>query len=96
VFVDLQAARLKRQGLADETRIDATLGVAPAKHWLAAGPDLCRPGRSRPVLVLGEDEVSVVRSFGDWSVPRSAGATRLSGRETARDRGVVLALWRRL
>ncbi|MCY0639987.1 hypothetical protein, partial [Klebsiella pneumoniae] len=27
VFVDLQVARLKRQGLADETRFDATLGL---------------------------------------------------------------------
>jgi hypothetical protein len=96
VFVDLEAARLKRQGLADETRIDATLGVRPAKHWLVlaqtyAGQADRRPVRSRWV----KNEVSVVRAFGDWSAQVGWRDT-LIGRETARDRGVVLAMWRRL
>jgi len=96
VYVDLQAARLKREGLADETRIDATLGVRPTKRWLLlaqtyAGQADRSPIRSRWL----KSEVSVVRSFGDWSV-QGGWRDTVSGRETARDRGVVLALWRRL
>jgi hypothetical protein len=96
VFVDLEAARLKRQGLADETRIDATLGVRPAKNWLIlaqtyAGQADRSPVRSRWV----KSELSLVRAFGDWSVQAGWRDTPM-GRETPRDRGLVLAMWRRL
>ena len=96
VFIDLEAARLKRQGLANETRIDATLGVRPAKNWLMlaqtyAGQADRRPVRSRWV----KNEFSVVRAFGDWSVQAGWRDTS-AGRETPRDRGVVLGLWRKL
>lgn len=96
VYVELEAARLKREGLADETRLDATLGMRPAKDWLLlaqtyAGQADRSPIRSRWV----KSELSVVRSFGDWSV-QGGWRDTVSGRETARDRGVVLALWRRL
>lgn len=96
VFVDLEAARLKRQGLADETRLDATLGVRPAKRWLIlaqtyAGQADRSPVRSRWL----KSELSVVRAVGDWSV-QAGWRDTLMGRETARDRGFVLAIWRRL
>lgn len=96
VFVDLEAARLRRQGLADETRIDATLGVRPAKNWLIlaqtyAGQADRNPVRSRWV----KSELSVVRAFGDWSVQAGWRDTPL-GRETTRDRGFTLAVWRKL
>lgn len=96
VFVDLEAARLKRQGLADETRVDATLGIRPAKKWLVlaqayAGWADRGPIRARWV----KNELSVVRAFGDWSVQAGWRDTSL-GRETARDRGLVLALWRKV
>jgi len=96
VYVDLQAARLRRRGLADETRVDATLGVRPLKNWLVlaqtyAGQADRSPVRSRWL----KSEISLVRTFGDWSV-QAGWRDTVSGRETARDRGVVLALWRRL
>jgi len=96
VFVDLEAARLRRQGLADETRIDATLGVRPAKKWLIlaqtyAGQADRGPVRSRWV----KSELSVVRAFGDWSLQAGWRDTPV-GRETPRDRGFVLAVWRKL
>ncbi|WP_354668900.1 hypothetical protein [Caulobacter sp. RL271] len=96
VYVDLQVARLKRQGLADETRMDATLGARPARNWLVlaqtyAGQADRSPVRSRWL----KSEISIVRSFGDWSV-QGGWRDTVSGRETARDQGVVLALWRRL
>ena len=96
VFVDLEAARLKRQGLADETRIDATLGVRPAKRWLIlaqtyGGQADRSPVRSRWI----KSELSVVRAVGDWSLQAGWRDTP-QGRETARDRGFVLAVWRKL
>lgn len=96
VYVDLQAARLKRQGLADETRIDTTLGLRPAKGWLLLAQTY--GGQTdRDTVRAGwlKGELSVVRSLGTWSV-QAGWRDTLSGRETARDRGVVLALWRRL
>ena len=96
VFVDLQAARLKREGLADETRVDVTLGARPARNWLLlvqtyAGRADRSPVRSHWI----KQEISVVRAFGDWSV-QAGWRDTISGRETSRDRGVVLGLWRRL
>ncbi|WP_297508025.1 hypothetical protein [uncultured Caulobacter sp.] len=94
-FFDLEVARLKRRGLADETRFDATFGLRPGRDWLLlaqtyAGEADRRPIRSRWL----KSDLSVVRTFGDWSVQAGWRET-LSGRETARDRGVVLATWRR-
>ncbi len=96
VFVDLQAARLKRQGLADETRIDATLGMRPAKNWLLLAQTYA--GRADRGLIDArwvKTELSVVRSFGDWSL-QAGWRDTTQGRETARDRGVTLGVWRRL
>ncbi|HJV41577.1 hypothetical protein [Caulobacter sp.] len=96
VFVDLQAARLKRQGLANETRIDATLGLRPAKAWLLLAQTYAGQADRADVDARWiKSEISVVRAFGDWSV-QGGWRDTVSGRETARDRGVVLAVWRRL
>lgn len=96
VFVDLQAARLRRQGLADETRIDATLGLRPAKGWLLLAQTYAgQADRAGVDARWVKTEVSAVRGFGDWSV-QAGWRDTVSGRDTARDQGVVLALWRRL
>lgn len=96
VFVDLQAARLKRQGLADETRIDATLGLRPAKAWLLLAQTYAGQADRADIDARWiKTELSVVRALGDWSV-QGGWRDTVSGRETARDRGVVLAVWRRL
>ena len=96
VYVDLQAARLKRRGLADETRFDATLGVKPADHWeLLAQTYAGQADHGATSARWLKTELSVVRAFGDWSAQVGWRDT-ISGRETARDRGVVLAVWRRL
>lgn len=96
VYADLQAARLQRRGLADENRLDATLGVKVSDHWeiltqTNAGWADDRAVRARWL----KTEFSVVRAFGDWSL-QAGWRDTVSGRETARDRGVVLAVWRRL
>ena len=96
VYVDLQAARLQRQGLADETRIDTTLGLRPAKGWLLLTQTYGgQTDRDTIKARWLKGEVSVVRSLGEWRV-QAGWRDTLSGRETARDRGVVLAFWRRL
>ena len=94
-FVDLQIARLQRSGLADETRLDATLGVRPAGDWLIlaqayAGQADVRPSPSRWL----KGELSVVRSLGAWSLQAGWRQT-LAGQGTTLDRGVILGVWRR-
>lgn len=96
VFVDLQAARLKRQGLADETRLDTTLGVRPDRRWLVLAQTYA--GKTDRGVVAArwvKGEVSVVRAVGDWRVQLGWRDT-ISGREVTRDRGLLLSLWRRL
>lgn len=96
VFVDLEAARLKREGLADETRLDATLGFRPAKRWLLLAQTYAgQADRGDLDARWVKSEISIVRNIGDWSL-QGGWRDTVSGRETARDRGFVLGLWRRL
>ncbi|NQE64944.1 hypothetical protein [Caulobacter sp. RHG1] len=96
VFVDLQAARLKRQGLADETRVDATLGMRPARDWLVLAQTYAgRTDHGDVGARWVKNEISVVRAVGPWSAQVGWRDT-VVGREVARDRGVMLSLWRRL
>ena len=94
LFVDIQVARLRRPDLADENRLDATLGFKPTQSWLLmtqiyAGETVSRPVRSGWI----KTETSVVRSFGAWSLQTGWRQT-LTGREVARDGGAVVGLWR--
>ncbi len=92
-FADLQIARLRRPGLADENRLDATLGLRPRQSWLVltqiyAGETISRPTRSAWV----KTETSIVRSMGRWSLQAGWRQT-LTGREAAADRGAVIGVW---
>lgn len=94
IFTDLQIARLRRSGLADETRLDATLGFRPSRNWLVmtqtyAGKTDSRLQKARWIKA----EMSVVRNLGDWSVQAGWRQT-LSGRAVAKDGGLVIAVWR--
>jgi len=96
VYLDVQAARLRRQGLADENRLDVTLGLRVRPKMLILAQTYAGQAQRRgrdPRWV--KSEISIVRTFGDWSAQVGWRDT-LSGRETARDKGVVLALWRNL
>ena len=96
VYLDIQAARLRREGLADETRFDTTPGFRPSRGVLLLAQTYAgqahRAGGDTSWL---KSEISVVRAFGDWSAQLGWRDT-IAGRETARDRGVVLAIWRNL
>ncbi|AAK23185.1 hypothetical protein [Caulobacter vibrioides] len=96
VYLDVQAARLRREGLADENRLDVTLGLRPTRKLLVLAQTYAgHADREGPDSRWLKSEISVVRAFGPWSAQVGWRST-LSGRETARDRGVVLALWRNL
>lgn len=95
LFAELQVARLKRSGLADETRADVTLGLRPRPRWLLmaqtyAGQAGSRPVRSRWI----KGEISVARDLGAWSL-QAGWRQAVSGQEAPADHGPVLAVWRR-
>jgi hypothetical protein len=95
LFGEIQVARLKRSGLADETRADATLGLRPAKPWLFLAQTYAGEARSRSIRSRWlKAELSVVRDLGDWSL-QVGWRQALAGRETPADHGAVLAAWRR-
>lgn len=92
-FVDLQTARRMRQGLPDETRVDATAGLHFGEDWMVltqAFGGQADEGGPRWLSL----EASVVRDFGDWSV-QAGWRQAVAGRETPEARGPVIALWRR-
>ena len=94
-FAELQVARLRRSGLADETRIDAAVGVRPAPHWLLMAQAYGGQADSTPVRARWlKQEISVTRDLGAWSLQAGWRQTA-SGREIAADHGPVLAIWRR-
>ncbi len=94
-FGELQVARLKRSGLADETRIDATVGLRPAYRWLLMMQTYAGQADSEPVQSRWcKGEISLTYDFGAWSL-QGGWRQALIGRETPIDHGPVLAVWRR-
>ena len=95
LFGEIQVARLRRSGLADETRVDATVGLRPTPRWLVLGQTYAGQADSHPVRSRWlKTELSLVRDLGPWSL--QAGWRRAAlGRETPADHGPVLAVWRR-
>lgn len=95
-FVEVQAARVWRSNLPDETRLDATLGVHFGPRWLVLSQVYA--GRADGETFRSEwlkTELSVVRELGgDWRLQAGWRATAY-GREAPADHGPVLALWRR-
>jgi hypothetical protein len=91
-FVEVQAARRLRDGLPDETRVDATIGGRIGQDWLVMAQAFggAADGGARWLSV----ETSVTRDFGDWSVQAGWRQT-VAGRETAIAQGPVVAIWRR-
>ena len=92
-FVELEVARRLRQGLPDETRVDATVGAHLGDDWMvltqAFGGET-EDGATRWLSM----EASVVRDFGDWSVQAGWRQT-VAGRETPQASGPVIGIWRR-
>lgn len=92
-FVELQTARRFRTGLADEVRIDATLGAHYGEDWMVLSQVFAGQtdkGGARWASL----ETSVVRRFGDWRV-QAGWRQAVAGREVPESGGPVVALWRR-
>ena len=92
-FVELQAARRVREGLADEVRVDATAGAHFGDDWMVLVQAFGGRADDDGPRWLSM-EASAVRRFGDWSLQAGWRET-VSGRETPRSSGPVIALWRR-
>jgi hypothetical protein len=91
-FVEVQAARRLRDGLPDETRIDATAGVRFGGGWMALGQVYggAADGGARWLSV----EASAVRDLGRWSLQAGWRQT-VAGRRTPAAHGPTVAIWRR-
>lgn len=92
-FVELQAARRMRQGLADETRLDATLGARFAGRWMLLAQAFggqADDGGPRWLSL----ESSIVRDLGLWSL-QAGWRQAVAGRETPEAAGPIVAVWRR-
>ena len=82
-----------RQGLPDETRIDATAGAHLNEDWMVLAQAFggqADDGGPRWLSI----EASVVRDLGDWSI-QAGWRQAVAGRETPESGGPVIALWRR-
>jgi hypothetical protein len=95
MFGELQVARLAREGLPDETRIETTVGWHPARNWLLLFQNYAGRAEAQPVAPMWlKSEVSVVRDLGRWRLQGGWRSTSL-GVEMPNQKGPVLALWRR-
>lgn len=92
-FVELQTARRMRQGLPDETRVDATAGVHLGDDWMVLAQAFGGQADDGGPSWLSV-EASVVRDFGAWSV-QAGWRQAVAGGETPESAGPVIALWRR-
>lgn len=92
-FADVQVARRIRNGLPDETRVDATYGAHYGDDWLLLGQTFggVTDGDGARWLSV---ETSMVRNLGDWSV-QGGWRQSVAGRRTPVANGPILALWRR-
>lgn len=92
-FAEVQAARRMREGLADETRVDATLGLHLDGGWMLLGQAFGGVADDDGPRWLNV-ETSVVRAWGDWSV-QMGWRSAVAGRETPVASGPVIGLWHR-
>lgn len=92
-FFEVQAARRMRENLPDEVRLDVTAGTRLGDNWMVLAQAFggqADDGGPRWLSL----EASVVRDLGDWSV-QAGWRQAVSGRETPRSGGPVIAVWRR-
>lgn len=94
VFAEVQAARLERSGLPDESRLDATLGVDVTPNWLLLLQSYAgKADGGADAPAWGKAEASLVRRVGAWRV-QAGYRTSYFGRNAPLERGPVVALWR--
>jgi len=94
-FIDVEAARLVRSGLADETHVDATFGVTVAPNWQVFLQSYNGRADSHPVAPeWSKLEASLVWKLDRWSLQAGWRQT-VWGQEMPITGGPVVAFWRR-
>jgi hypothetical protein len=94
LFGEVQLARIAREGLPEETRVETTVGWHPARNWLLLAQTYAGRAEAEPVAPIWlKSEVSVVRDIGDWRLQAGWRNSAL-GVETPVAGGPVLAVWR--
>lgn len=93
-FGEVQLARIAREGLPDETRVETTVGWEPRRRWLLLMQTYAGRAEAEPVEPIWiKSEVSVVRDLGDWRLQGGWRASTL-GVESPVSSGPVIAIWR--
>ena len=93
-YEEVQIAALKRRDLPNETRMDTTVGVDLSPRWtvmLQSYSGMAYTAGANPRWLKGE--VSLVRRLGPWRL-QAGWRSVLAGRETSKDTGPVLAIWK--
>lgn len=100
-FLDVQGGyRIRNGGPANEFRLDATVGVRPSDKLLLMAQSFNVVSDGRGTGVFGKARYSNVYLSGvydvtpQWSLQLGAMGT-LGGRNALRERGVLVAIWRR-
>lgn len=91
VFAEVQAARLARNGLPSETRLDLTLGAEPSRDWLLLLQTYS--GWAESGAEWTKLETSAVKRFGPWRA-QAGWRFALAGKSGPAEAGPVLAVWR--
>lgn len=93
-YVDLEAARLFRSELADETHVDLTVGYEARRNWLVLVQTYAGEAETQPVSARWlKVELGLVRRLGSWRVQGGWRNTTL-GRNVPVEGGPVVALWK--
>jgi hypothetical protein len=94
-FVEAQAARVFRQGLPDEDRLDLTVGMHFGEDWMVLNQTYAgRTAEGREAWWVNT-ESSIVRRFGDWSVQAGWRQAVAGLGEVPAQSGPIVAVWRR-
>ena len=94
LFGEVQLARIGREGLPDETRVETTVGWHPARNWLLMAQTYAGRAEAEPTAPLWlKSEVSVVRDIRDWRLQAGWRSSSL-GVESPVSHGPVIAVWR--
>ena len=91
LFGEVQVARLGREGLPDETRIETTIGWEPRRRWLLLAQSYAGRAESGPMWL--KSEWSVLHDVGDWRLQAGWRRSQL-GIDSPLASGPVLAVWR--
>lgn len=94
-FVEVQVARVFRDGLPDEDRLDVTSGVRLGENWMLLTQTYAgRTAEDRDSWWIN-NESSIVRHFGNWSLQAGWRQAVAGLGDVPAQSGPIVAVWRR-